>query len=411
MEITLNITEDSKVALAKDSCEAVQGENNVTILNVNFPSTIRGYSIDNYTKQIEFCECKELGECKKFLDVLEGNTYKLCKICTQFEKLMIQFTLKNLVDEAEPIIWKSVPFTLEFCESINAENTKEAQVAILSLAEIEKEWEEYIRANTFRVISRVGDVPTADATSLDDTIFYLGANSTSPYVLTYGHYYKCNFVNGAYEWTDLTQDPSLEGVANGIREINNNQTMQVWVGSKEELENEVLQENTAYILDNQEFEDVIDEIVAEGVVIKRYKNILTESIDLGTPPIMSSSALALSLDFDESKQYVVCFDNKGIEDGYLGRFTNGAFIFGRTETGGVLNNGVEPKLIIERGFWGYSNTLKELHISDFVHRSIIQFADTSFTMTHEEIGGVLTGFYEVVDGNAGNSLGNHELYM
>lgn len=268
MILTLNITEDSKVELIKDGCEAVQGEHNVTILNINFPSTIKGYSIDNYAKQIEFAECKELGECVKFMDVLEGNTYKLCSTCTQFEKLMIQFTLKNLVDEAEPIVWKTVPFMLEFCESINAENNKEVQVTLLSLAEIKAEWatdlnttknawEAFIKAHTLRMIYKVGDVPTPDATSLGDTIFYLGENSTEPYTLTYGHYYRCNLANGAYEWTDLTIDPNLADVANGIREINHNQTMQFWVGTKEELENEVPQPNVGYIPQVEDDDGVI----------------------------------------------------------------------------------------------------------------------------------------------------------
>lgn len=263
MIITLNITEDSKVELVKDNCEAVQGENNVTVLNINYPSTIKGYSIDNYTKQIEFGECKELGECKKFFDVVEGNTYELCSTCTQFKKLMIQFTLINTVDEQEPIVWKTIPFALEFCESINAEHTKEAQVALLSLAEIKTEWENYVKNNTLRMVYKVGDVPTANATSLGDTIFYLGATATSPYTLTYGHYYRCNYVNGVYEWTDLTQDPSLEDVANGIREINNNQTTQLWVGTKEELENEVIQENVMYIPEDLSMVDTFNEVLSE----------------------------------------------------------------------------------------------------------------------------------------------------
>lgn len=257
MILTLNITEDSKVELLKDGCEAVQGEHNVTILNINFPTTIKGYSIDNYAKQIEFAECKELGECVKFLDVLEGNTYKLCSTCTQFEKLMIQFTLKNLVDEAEPIVWKTIPFMLEFCESINAENNKEVQVTLLSLAEIKAEWETFVKSNTLRMIYKVSDVPTPDATSLGDTIFYLGANATEPYTLTYGHYYRCNYVNKDYEWTDLTNDPNLADVANGIREINNNQTMQFWVGTEEELENEVTQTNTLYIKEENDFDRIL----------------------------------------------------------------------------------------------------------------------------------------------------------
>ena len=189
MEITLNITEDSKVEMVKDNCEAVQGEKNVTVLFFNLPSTIKGYPIENYIKHIEFGECKELGECKKFYDVLEDNHYKLCDICTQFEKLLVQIKLTNIVDEAEPIIWKSLPFALEFCESINAEQTKEAQAVLLSLEEIKKEWANYIKTNTLRMIYKVIDVPTADASSLGDTIFYLGANATSPYTLTYGNYY------------------------------------------------------------------------------------------------------------------------------------------------------------------------------------------------------------------------------
>ncbi len=271
MEITLNITEDSKVELVKDSCEAVQGEHNVTILHINFPSTIKGYSIDNYTKQIEFGECKELGECKKFFDMLEGNTYKLCSTCTQFEKLMIQFTLKNSVDEAEPIVWKTIPFALEFCESINAENTKEVQATLLSLVEIKAEWQNYIKSNTLRIVYKVGDVPTADATSLGNTIFYLGANSTSPYTLTYGHYYRCTFANNVFEWTDLTHDPSLEDVANGVREINNNQTMQMWVGTQEELDNEVIQPNTIYMPNDQDAKATMDELLTAMANDDKYK--------------------------------------------------------------------------------------------------------------------------------------------
>lgn len=273
MEITLNITEDSKVELVKDSCEAVQGEKNVTILKLNFPSTIRGYSIDNYTKHIEFCECKELGECVKFFDVVEGDTYKLCDICTQFEKIMIQFTLKNFVDEAEPIVWKTIPFALEFCESINAENSKQGQVVLLCLEEIENAWEEFIKAHTLRIIYRVGDVPKADATSLGDTIFYLGANSTNPYVLTYGHYYRCNFANDKYEWTDLTIDPNLADVANGIREISKNQTMQLWVDTKEKLKNEMIQPNTIYIPEDHDMKETFDEILTEMTEDENY-NIL-----------------------------------------------------------------------------------------------------------------------------------------
>ena len=263
MIITLNITEDSKVELVReDACEAVQKESNITILKLNLPATIKGHPIENYTKQIEFGECKEVGECAKFYDKVEGDEYRLCDICTQFKKVMVQFTLTNSIDEDAPIIWKTIPFALEFCESINADQTMQAQATLLSLAEIEKEWQNYIKTNTLRVIYKVGEVPTADAASLGDTIFYLGENVTSPYALTYGHYYRCTFANEKYAWTDLTQDPSIEGVANGIREINQSRTMQVWVGTKEELANEAdLQENVMYIPEDHDIKQSFDEVL------------------------------------------------------------------------------------------------------------------------------------------------------
>lgn len=273
MNITLNITEDSKVELVRDNCEAVQGENNVTVLTLNWPQTIKGYSIDNYAKQIEFGECKELGECTKFLDVVTSNTYKLCDCCTAFKKILIQFTLKNLIDEDEPIVWKTVPFALEFCESVMAENAKEVQTTLLSLAEIKAEWEafvkttalewqEYIKANTLRMIYRVGDVPTADAESLGDTIFYLGANSTTPYTLTYGRYYRCIEADGVYSWQEVSIDGNvISGTANFIKEINESRDMQLWVGTDEELQNEVIQPNTMYIAEDHDEKQSFDDIL------------------------------------------------------------------------------------------------------------------------------------------------------
>ena len=189
---------------------------------------------------------------------------------------MVQFTLKNTIDEDEPIEWKTVPFTLTFCESINAESSKEIQTELLSLAEIEEnwandlsktknEWETFVKANTLRMVYKVDDVPSADATSLGDTIFYLGANTTEPYTLTYGHYYRCVYTNETYSWADLTQDPNLADVANGIREINNNQAMQLWVGTQEELENEAIQPNTIYIPEDNDilktFAGILDDMV------------------------------------------------------------------------------------------------------------------------------------------------------
>lgn len=267
MQIVFNIAEDSNVELVKGEYELVQGECCVTELKFNFPATIKGVAIDNYKKRIEFGECKDLGECVKFVDDINGDIYELGEYCTAFKKIMVQVVLTY-----NNIKWKSIPVVLEFHESVNAEGNTVIQAQLLNLATIEREWqdemtatktawESFIKANTLRMIHRAGDVPTADASSLGDTIFYLGANTDTAPLLVYGHYYKCNYANGVYEWTDLTQDQSLAGVADGIREINKNQTLQVWVGTAAELENEVPQENVAYIAEDAELRDVILEVI------------------------------------------------------------------------------------------------------------------------------------------------------
>lgn len=272
MQITLNITEDSKVELVKDNCELVQGECCFTDFVFNFPSTIKGYSIDEYIKTIEFAECKELGECVKFVDIIEGNKYELNEACTAFKKIMAQVVLERNADNHK-ITWKTIPFSLEFVESVNAEGSPIIQAQLLSLAEIQSkwqsefdatknEWEDFVKANTLRII--YGDMPTADASTYGDTVFYLGANTD---LLTYGHYYRCNIVGGIYVWTDLTKDASLVEVANGIREINHNQTLQVWKGTTDELEAVTPEENVGYIVEDREIEDTFDEVLtvmAEG---------------------------------------------------------------------------------------------------------------------------------------------------
>ena len=266
MQITLNITEDSNVELVhNDECKAVQGECCITDLTFVFPETIKGIAIDEFTKHIEFGECKKYGECKKFLDKLEGDTYELNDVCTQFEKIMVQVVLTK-----GNVIWKSLPFMLEFHESINAEGDIVIQTQILHLQEIKDDWQAYIKAHTLRIIKRVGDIPTAEATSLGDVIFYLGANCESPYLMTYGHYYACNFANGVYEWTDLTQDPSLEDVANGVREISRNQTLQFWKNTAAEFKNEVPQENTLYLIEDEDKRALQHEILAEMAADPTY---------------------------------------------------------------------------------------------------------------------------------------------
>ena len=229
MQIIFNIAENSTVEVEKGEYALLQGECCVTELKFNFPATIRGVAIDNYKKRIEFGECKELGECAKFIDDINGDTYELGKQCTAFKKIIVQVVLTY-----NTIKWKTKPVVLEFEESVNAEGNAVIQAQILTLEKIEREWENYIKSNTFRVVYSASNVPTADASSLGDTIFYLGPNTNPTPLLIYGHYYRCNYVDGVYEWTDLTQDPSLEGVANGFREVNKNQTLQVWVGSTEE---------------------------------------------------------------------------------------------------------------------------------------------------------------------------------
>lgn len=264
MQIVFNIAEDSNVGLVKGEYELLQGECCVTELKFNFPATIRGVAIDNYKKRIEFGECKELGECVKFVDDINGDIYELNDKCTAFKKIMVQLVLSY-----QNIVWKTIPVALEFHESVNAAGNTVIQAQLLNLATIEREWEHYIKAHTLRVVYSVASVPTADASSLGDTIFYLGANTDTTPFLTYGHYYRCNYVNGVYEWTDLTQDASLAGVADGVREINKNQTLQFWKGTAEELGNEVPQENVGYIVEDISAEEFLDKHIEEtDVVVK-----------------------------------------------------------------------------------------------------------------------------------------------
>lgn len=266
MQIVFNIAEDSNVELVKGEYELVQGECCVTELKFNFPATIKGVAIGNYAKRIEFGECKDLGECVKFIDDINGDIYELGENATAFKKIMVQLVLSY-----QNIVWKTIPVALEFHESVNAAGNTVIQAQLLNLATIERAWENYIKAHTLRIIPNVASVPTADASSLGDTIFYLGANTDTAPLLTYGHYYRCNYVNGAYEWTDLTQDASLADVANGIREINKNQTLQFWKGTAAELENEIPQENVGYIAEDVEIKDVLNEYVPD-IKVKNAAN-------------------------------------------------------------------------------------------------------------------------------------------
>lgn len=134
-----------------------------------------------------------------------------------------------------------------------------------------EEWNSYNDANSFKVINSIDDVPTADEASEGKMIFYLGPNSTTPYVLLYGHYYKCTYVDGNYEWTNLTQDANVEGVANSIREINKHQPIQLWVGTKEELEDETTQPNVAYVPVDVDIKETFDEVLTDMSEDENYK--------------------------------------------------------------------------------------------------------------------------------------------
>lgn len=261
MQITLNITEDSKVELVKDNCELVQGECCFTDFVFNFPETIKGHAISEYAKSIEFAECKEIGECVKFVDEIKDNKYELNEACTAFKKIMVQVVLERVAD-GKTIVWKTIPFTLEFAESINAEGMPIIQAQLLSLADIKNSWETFVKTSCLRMVYSSAGVPLANEESEGDTIFYLGDNNGD---FEYGHYYRCTEIDGLCSWKDLTQDPSLEGVANGIREINKNRTMQLWTGTFEELEATPPQgENVLVIPEDadavQEMKEILSEI-------------------------------------------------------------------------------------------------------------------------------------------------------
>ena len=300
MQIVLNVAEDGNVELIQGDYELIQGECCVTELKFNFPATIRGVAIGNYTKRIEFGECKELGECVKFVDDIDGDVYELNERCTAFRKIMFQAVLSH-----QNIVWKTIPVALEFHESVNAEGNAAIQAQILTLAKITQEWkneitatkkawESFIKSNALRMIHKAGDIPTADASSLGDTIFYLGANTDTPPLLTYGHYYKCNYINGVYEWTDLTQDPNLADVANGIREINKNRTLHIWQGTADELENEVPQEQVGYIAEDITAEEFLDEYISEtSAVIQNAKN--SETAEMANSLQMGVVSMATNL--------------------------------------------------------------------------------------------------------------------
>lgn len=282
MQITLTITEDSKVALVKEDCELLQGECCFTDFVFNFPETIKGHAISEYVKFIEFAECKEIGECVKFVDEIKGDTYELNEMCTAFKKIMVQLSLERNRD-GKMIVWKTIPFSLEFVESINANGDNAIHTQLLHLTEIRDKWQKdfedtkdewhkdlvdtkdawaaFIKADCLRMVYSSAGVALANEESNGDTIFYLGENNGD---FTYGHYYRCTEIGGVYSWKDLTQDPSLEDVANGIREINKNRTVQMFIGTEEEIANAPHGENELIIAEDMDAVDELTEIIDDA---------------------------------------------------------------------------------------------------------------------------------------------------
>ena len=285
MRIKLKLNETSNVELIPcDECKAIQGEENVTVLEIEYPETIKDYPINNYIKYIEFAECKEFGPCAKFSDEITSNEYELKEPATSFRKLRAQFVFKNIVDElGKTVIWKSKVFELEFGEAINAEGSSEIQSQLLSLKEIKDGWEDYVTNNCFTVVYDINNMLTIDENDLNRMVFYLGVNSTDPYILTYGHYYRCTSetIDGVtiYKWTDLTQDPSLADVANGIREINNSQTVQLWLGDEEEIDPSSIQDNTVYLAENGDLKPIINDTLNEMSEDENYSLVLLRKED------------------------------------------------------------------------------------------------------------------------------------
>ncbi len=283
MNKNITVNEDGTVVVEKCAHNSVQGETNIVYLNFTLPSTICGIDIGEYQKFIEFKECKQFGECKKFYDIIDGTTYALLDTITNYGNVKTQLRFEYETEAGEIKRWKSEIFELSFDEAINAEETAAAQNELLSLTEIlneyegdikttKEDWEAYIKDNTFRVVSNYASVPVADADTLGETIFYLGSNIPDPnnpeiYLFEFGCYYRCIAAEEGgvvtYSWNCITKDPNFSAVAYGIKEVNNQKTMQLWVGTEEERENEVAQPNTIYLTEDTDLKPLFYEVLTE----------------------------------------------------------------------------------------------------------------------------------------------------
>lgn len=116
MYIDFKVYESSKVEQTSENVDILQGENNITSLRFALPETIRGYKIANYTQEIKFES--ERGDVLRFY--MDGGSFALTNKITAFKSVWVQLVLTNSKDEAEPIVWRSKPFKIEFVKSINA---------------------------------------------------------------------------------------------------------------------------------------------------------------------------------------------------------------------------------------------------------------------------------------------------
>lgn len=117
MYIDFKVYETSKVEQMSDNA-ILQGESNINILRFALPETIRGYNIANYKQEIKFES--EKGEVLRFN--MKDEEFALIRQITRFKSALVQLILTNNTDEAKPIIWRTIPFKLDFKKSINAVN-------------------------------------------------------------------------------------------------------------------------------------------------------------------------------------------------------------------------------------------------------------------------------------------------
>jgi len=116
MYIDFKVYENSKVEPTSEMVDILQGENNYTIFKFALPEKIRGYNIANYTQEIKFES--EKGEILRFY--MTKGEFALTSQITRFKSALVQLILTNTKDEAEPIVWRTIPFKYEFVKSINA---------------------------------------------------------------------------------------------------------------------------------------------------------------------------------------------------------------------------------------------------------------------------------------------------